>query len=137
MWPVCFVTMLPALVKILLIAGGGAVGALCRYGLAGVVQDRFGGSVFPWGTLVVNVLGCLAIGVLWVFVEDKPIFPPEMRDLLMVGLLGAFTTFSTFGLETVHLVADRQYLAAGANVAGSVILGLAAVLAGIALARAV
>jgi len=128
--------MPPNLLKILLIAGGGAVGALCRYGLGGLIQNRVAAwTLFPWGTMAINVVGCLAIGVLYVFIEEKPLLRPEMRDLLMIGLLGAFTTFSTFGLETVQLVADRQFLAAGANVVGSVVLGLAAVLGGMALAR--
>lgn len=128
--------MSPGLIKVLLIAGGGAVGALCRYGLAGVIQSRFAASsFFPWGTMAVNVLGCLVMGILWVFVEERSLLRPEMQDLLMVGLVGAFTTFSTFGLETVQLIDDRQWLAAGANVAGSVIVGIVAVLGGMALAR--
>ena len=123
--------------KVLLIAVGGAAGALARYGLGGWVQNRLGDSTFPWGTLAVNVTGCLVIGLVWVLGEEKAMLSPQGRLLLMTGLLGAFTTFSTFGLETVGLVSKGQWLAAGGNIAGNVLLGLIAVLGGMAIARSV
>lgn len=129
--------MNPTLEKLLLVAAGGAVGAVCRYALSGVVQNRWPESTFPWGTMVVNVAGCLAIGFLWILVAEKSALSPRWQLLLATGLLGAFTTFSTFSLETVELINKGQWLTAGGNVAGSVVLGLAAVVGGMALARAI
>ena len=82
-------------------------------------------------------MGCALIGALWVMGEEKALLGPEARLLLMVGLLGAFTTFSTFGLETMNLIAKGQWLAAGGNVAGSLLLGLLGVWGGMTMARAV
>jgi fluoride exporter len=129
--------MNPTLAKLLLIAAGGAVGAVSRYALSGVVQNRAAESTFPWGTMVVNVAGCLAIGFLWILIAEKSVLSPRWQLLLATGLLGAFTTFSTFSLETVELINKGQWLTAGGNVAGSVVLGLAAVVGGMALARAI
>ncbi len=112
----------------------GGAGALLRYALAGVVQERAGDG-FPWGTLVVNVVGCFAIGVLATAFEERSVLSPELRLALLVGLLGGFTTFSTFGLETWRLLEDAELARALANVAGSVAAGLAAVVAGASLAR--
>jgi CrcB protein len=123
------------LARILLVAAGGAVGAVCRWALAGLVHSRLPESTFPWGTLAVNILGCLVIGFLWPLVEERPVLSPEARLLVLVGLLGAFTTFSTFSLETMELVSAGRWLGAGLNVLGSVAVGLVAVAAGMALAR--
>ncbi|MBN2583884.1 MAG: fluoride efflux transporter CrcB [Planctomycetes bacterium] len=131
------VAMPMTVTKLLLIAAGGAAGTLLRYGLGGLVQGRMADSTFPWGTLTVNLLGCLLIGSLWVMGEEKSLLGPEMRLMLMVGLLGAFTTFSTFGLETMNLVAKGQWLAAGGNVLASVLLGLLGVWLGMTVTRAV
>lgn len=116
----------------LFLAGG--LGSLLRYGMAGWVQER-AGSGFPWGTLGVNALGCLAIGLLATLAEERSAMSPELRMALLVGFLGGFTTFSTFGLETWRLLAGAEVAAAAANVALSVSLGLAAVVAGVQLAR--
>jgi CrcB protein len=112
------------------VALGGALGALARYGLSGLVYDRLGES-FPWGTLVVNVAGCLLLGVTvrWLQVSAPP---PPLRPFLTIGLLGAFTTFSTFGYETIALVQDGQWGRAGLYVGGSVFVGLVAVVVGMA-----
>ena len=128
--------MLATAIKLLWIAAGGAAGALLRYGLGGLIHSRIPDSTFPWGTLVVNLVGCFVIGGLWVMGYEKSLLGPEMRLMLMVGLLGAFTTFSTFGLETMHLVAAGRWPAAVANVAASVALGLLGVWLGMTLARA-
>ena len=117
----------------LLFLAGGA-GVLLRYALSGAVQARAGG-LFPWGTFAVNVLGCLAVGVSATWLEERSVLAPELRVALLVGLLGGFTTFSTFGLETWRLLADGESLRAFANVVGSVVVGLLAVVAGVRLAR--
>ena len=111
------------------IAIGGALGAVARYGLGGWVHERAGHG-FPWGTLAVNLLGSLLIGFMLRYLEAAR-FAPEVRALVAVGLIGAFTTFSTFSYETVALLEDGEWLRAALYVAGSVILGLAAVYAGL------
>lgn len=115
--------------NLLLIGVGGGLGAMARYGLSGLAQ-RWGGGAFPVGTLVVNVLGCLAIGAIMGLIEDKNVLGPNARLLLVMGFLGSFTTFSTFGYETVELVHDGQLVAAGLNAAGNFGLGIGAVLLG-------
>lgn len=114
---------------LLYIAMGGAVGAVARYGVAGWVQER-AGFAFPWGTLVVNVLGSLLIGFALRYMEAVR-WTPEFRALVTIGLLGAFTTFSTFSYETVGLLEDGEWLRAGLYAAGSVVLGLVAVYVGL------
>jgi CrcB protein len=90
------------------------------------------GEGFPWGTLVVNVVGCLALGLVLRWLQVAAV-APEVRPFLTIGLLGAFTTFSTFSFETVALLQEGQWLRAGLYVGGSVLLGLAAMIAGMAL----
>ena len=116
------------------VALGGALGALARYGISGWVYDRMGES-FPWGTLMVNLVGCLLLGVAIRWLQVTPV-APGMRPFLTIGLLGAFTTFSTFSYETVALLQEGQWLRASLYVGGSVALGLIAMLAGMALATA-
>ena len=114
------------------VALGGALGALARYGLSGWVYDRMGES-FPWGTLVVNLVGCLALGIVIRWLQVSAV-APGLRPFLTIGLLGAFTTFGTFSYETVALLQEGQWLRAGLYVAGSVVLGLIAMVVGMALA---
>ncbi len=114
------------MVKILVIAVGGGAGAVGRYLLAGWTQQLVGWT-FPLGTLAVNVFGCLLIGVLGAAFGGPHLVRQEYRLLLMVGLLGGFTTFSTFGLETMALVNEGQFASAGVNVLLSNGLGLLAV----------
>ena len=116
------------------VALGGALGALARYGISGWVYDRMGEN-FPWGTLVVNLVGCLALGLVIRWLQVAAV-APEVRPFLTIGLLGAFTTFSTFSFETVALLQEGQWLRAGLYVGGSVVLGLIAMVAGMALATA-
>ena len=119
----------------LLVVGlGGFLGAIARYTLSGLVQERFQGQ-FPVGTLLVNVLGCLAIGALMTLVEDRHLFGPEMRLFLMIGFLGSMTTFSTFGYETVEFLRSGQIVWAFTIVAAQVVLGLGAVILGRAAVR--
>jgi len=101
---------------------GGVTGTLARYMLTGTVYAVFGSS-FPYGTFVVNIIGCFIIGFLAAVAEEKFLLGPNARLLLMVGFCGAFTTFSTFMFETANLMRDGQTLRAFVNVAGSVIVG--------------
>lgn len=112
--------------KWLLIAAGGAFGSVLRYAIQGWVQ-RAAESNFPAGTLVVNVVGCLVIGFLTAAFTGPVLIREEYRIGLTVGILGGFTTFSTFGLETFMLATDRQFLLAAANIALSCGLGFVAV----------
>jgi CrcB protein len=116
------------------VALGGALGALARYGISGWVYGRMGEN-FPWGTLVVNLLGCLALGLVIRWLQVSAV-SPEVRPFLTIGVLGAFTTFSTFSYETVALLQEGQWLRAGLYMGGSVVLGLIAMVAGVALATA-
>jgi CrcB protein len=117
----------------LAVALGGAAGALLRYWLS-TATYRLAGSAFPWGTLAVNVLGSLLMGVAFVLVQ-RGILGEELRLALAVGVLGAFTTFSTFSLDTLVLVQQGAWGRAVANVAASVMLCLLACVAGMVLAR--
>ncbi|MHC4989358.1 MAG: fluoride efflux transporter CrcB [Planctomycetota bacterium] len=115
--------------KILLIAGAGAIGALLRYGIAGLVQ-RWTNGPLPYGTLVVNVLGCVLIGVIGSVLAGPYLVRPEWRAAILIGLLGSFTTFSTFGWETFELSRDGAFGWAILNIVLSNGLGLAGVWAG-------
>lgn len=119
--------------KLLMIAVGGGVGALLRYALAGWGQGLAGDS-FPAGTLLVNAVGCLAIGVLGAAFAGPHMVREEYRVALLVGVLGAFTTFSTFGWETMMLANDGQFRLAALNVILSNGIGLTAVWLGYRLA---
>jgi fluoride exporter len=113
----------------------GALGALARFGVEGWVTQRTGGS-FPWGTFVVNISGSLLLGVLYSsLVEGRIIVAPWLRTATTVGLVGAYTTFSTLTLETVRLIEDGSLGLAGLNAVGSLAVGLVAVYVGIVLGR--
>jgi CrcB protein len=115
----------------------GFLGAIARYGLEGFVSSRSGGS-FPWGTLVVNISGSLAIGFLFaVLIEGRVIVVPWLRTAMTVGFVGAYTTFSTLTLETFRLAEEGSFLLAGANAFGSLAIGLIAVYIGVVLGRLV
>lgn len=123
------------MLKLAVIAVGGAVGALARYGLGGFVQQAVKSTSFPAGTLVVNLAGCLLIGIGGGLIESRQLFSPDVRALIFVGFLGSFTTFSTFGLEGFNLARDGQWLSAATYIGISVGVGLAAVLVGHMLAK--
>ena len=112
--------------KLLLIFLGSGVGGVLRYTLAGWAQ-RLGNGSFPLGTLLVNLAGCMLIGFLTAALSGRVLIREEYRIALLVGLLGGFTTFSTFGLETFALLNDGQYGRAALNVAISVAAGVSAV----------
>jgi CrcB protein len=121
-------------VQLVSIAIGGAIGAVARFLLARSIYTWLG-TGFPWGTLAVNVLGSLAIGYLFVRLDSLGEFEPAMRAVLQVGLLGAFTTFSTFSIETMALLEVQAYAKAIINVVLSVGLCLLACALGIWIAR--
>ncbi len=121
------------MLKLLAIAIGGAAGSVLRYAAAAFTY-RFVEPAFPWGTLAVNLGGCFLIGFLWQMFERSSA-TPEMRALIFIGFLGGFTTFSTFGLETFHLLRDGEYGRAAANMLASNLAGIALVIAGFLLAR--
>lgn len=116
--------------RLLLIAAGGAAGSVLRYLASGFAQDLAPGSTFPVGTLVVNVLGCFAIGVIAELADTHGLVTPATRSLLVVGFLGGFTTFSSFANETLDAVRDGTAGVAVLNVFLSCSLGLAAVWGG-------
>jgi len=111
------------------------MGALLRYGVSGFVQRQVPFSTFPYGTLAVNLLGCLTIGAMFGLSSSRQLFTPEFRTFVLIGMLGAFTTFSTFGYETFSLARDHEYLRALTNVALQVVGGLSAVWFGYGLAN--
>lgn len=115
--------------KWIMLLMGGLCGTAGRHVLASVVY-RWLGTGFPFGTLAVNALGCLVIGVLSALAEQKFLLAPEARMFWMVGLLGAFTTFSTLIYESWRLIQDGEMVLAGINLLGSLIVGLFALWAG-------
>jgi len=119
--------------RLVLIAVGGALGALFRYGVEGLVDSRLGPTVL--GTFVVNVSGALALGVFLGITEGRWIAPPLARPAIAIGFLGAYTTFSSLAFETIDLAESGSLLAAFVNMAGSAAAGLAAVYAGLAIGR--
>ena len=120
---------------VLIVGIGGFIGSVLRYWLTGIAQ-RWAQDAFPVGTLLVNVLGCFAIGAFWELVEYREWFSPEARIFATVGICGGFTTFSAFGYETFALLHDREYLLAAANIGANVIAGIAAVILGWMVAKA-
>ena len=123
------------MLKIAIIGLGGCFGAILRYLVAGGVHSLAKTTFFPVGTMTVNLVGCLLIGIGGGLIENRQLFSPEWRAFLFVGILGSFTTFSTFGLETFNLAKEGQWLASFGNVGISLILGLVAVVAGHMLSR--
>ena len=115
--------------SVLAVALGGALGSVARWGLPGLVQ-RWTGSPLPWGTFVVNALGSLAIGFVAALALERALVPPAFRLFVITGVLGGFTTFSAFSYETFALLREGQWLAAAGYSLGSVMLGVAAALAG-------
>jgi CrcB protein len=120
--------------NVLLIALGGSIGAVARYGLAGVVQ-RFTTPYFPFGTFVVNIVGCFVFGVLAGVAEHRFALGPEARAFLLIGVLGGFTTFSSFGYETFQLLRDAEFMRASLNVVGQVVIGVCVMWLGFVLTR--
>jgi CrcB protein len=123
-----------AITKILLVATGGAAGSVLRYAVSDWVQRVFG-SGLPWGTFVVNLSGCFLMGLLAGAFQQRFLVSPEVRVLLLVGVLGGYTTFSAFALETLRLAQGGAFVAAGVNALGSPLLALGGAWAGDQLSR--
>ena len=121
--------------NLIFIAIGGAAGAVLRYSVSGFVHG-YANGLFPWGTLVVNLSGCLVIGILWQMFENLS-FSPHTRSFMFIGVLGAYTTFSTYGLETFNLMREREIGYVLLNFLGSNILGIGMVFLGFIAARLV
>ena len=119
----------------LLIAAGGAAGAVSRY-LVDDTLTRWLNGTFPIGTLVVNLSGSFLLGILFALVIERSSLPSDIRAPVMIGFIGAYTTFSTWMLESARLMEDGAWMLAAANLGGSVLLGLLAVFAGLAVGRA-
>jgi CrcB protein len=109
--------------NIVLVFLGGGLGAMARYGMQGVVY-RWMGAAFPYGTLVVNIVGSFLIGALMSASESRFLLNPSLRIFLAIGILGGFTTFSSFSFETVSMIRDGEYLFAAMNVGASIALCL-------------
>ena len=114
---------------------GGGIGASLRHLLGGAAQTLARSATFPWGTFAVNVSGCFAIGVLAQLAEERGVPSGNARTFLFVGVLGGYTTFSSFGNETLNLLRGGEALAAAANAGGQLVLGLLAVALGRAAAQ--
>lgn len=121
--------------RALIVGAGGFVGSALRFLVSGWVYRAMSFPRFPWGTLAVNLLGCLLLGWLGGLSDARQLFRPETRLFLMVGLLGGFTTFSTFGYETLTLLTERETLRAAGYVAAQLAGGLAAAWIGFTLGR--
>ncbi len=122
------------MLKLLLIGLAGFVGTLTRYWLSGVIARRYG-ETFPYGTLAVNALGCFVAGFLFYLMYERFLNSPTSRSLVFIGFLGAFTTFSSYSLQTFMLLRDGEFYLAFLNMAASNILGLLLIWAGYNLAE--
>lgn len=120
--------------KLLLIGLAGFIGTLSRYWLSGVVARRYG-ETFPMGTLVVNLVGCFLVGLLFYLLQERFLVNQTVRTVILIGFLGGFTTFSSFGLQTFTLLQDGEFALAALNVLGANVIGLILVWAGYTLAR--
>ncbi len=120
--------------QLIAIAAGGAAGALFRYWASNGVYHLLGRG-FPYGTLAVNLLGSLAMGFLYVLLFERSTASPELRGALLIGFLGAFTTFSTFSIETLNLIEQAELLKAGLNMLLSVSACIVACWIGLAIGR--
>jgi len=123
------------MIKILMVGMGGFAGSICRYIISDLSHKIFSEPLFPYGTLTVNVIGCLLIGLLGGLSETRQIFTPEIRVLVLVGFLGGFTTFSTFGYEIFTFARDGQFVAALTNLMLHLILGFGSVWLGFSMSK--
>ncbi|MEK6790566.1 MAG: CrcB family protein [Deltaproteobacteria bacterium] len=120
--------------KILYLSILGAAGTIARYWLGGYVQ-RLSGNVFPWGTFVVNMAGCLLFGIVWSAAGERIPMSDETRRILLIGFMGAFTTFSSFMFDTVNLMHGGEWSYAAANLILQNITGIVLIFLGIAIGR--
>ncbi|MFP3999985.1 MAG: fluoride efflux transporter FluC [Desulfobacterales bacterium] len=120
--------------RILLLSLAGAAGTLCRYGLAGLIH-RFAGTGFPWGTLMVNITGCFLAGAFWALFENKWPAAGQARLVVLIGFMGAFTTFSSYMLESQQMMRAAEWIPAAANFLVQNSVGLIALICGISLVK--
>jgi len=120
--------------QLVLLAVAGAVGTLARYWLSAFIH-RVCGAGFPWGTLAVNVIGCLLFGFFWTLAEERMLISGQARIVILTGFMGAFTTFSTFAFETAQMLSDAEWFRALGNIAIENVVGIAAVFLGFAIGR--
>lgn len=120
--------------KLILIGLAGFIGTLGRYWLSGLVARRYG-ETFPMGTLVVNLVGCFLVGLLFYLLQERFLVNQTVRTVILIGFLGGFTTFSSFGLQTFTLLQDGEFGLAVLNILGANLIGLVLVWAGYTLAR--
>jgi CrcB protein len=123
--------------KLILVLIGGAVGTGARYGLSSLVYSFVERPTFPYANLIINVSGSFLLGLLAELFNDRVLVSPETRAMLLTGVLGGYTTFSSFSYETFSLVRDGEWFRAALNATGSVLLGLIAVWLGVRLAQSI
>lgn len=123
--------------KLLFIGAGGFIGTVLRYVVSGLAHTLSQTGAFPYGTLVVNVLGCFCIGFLSELLDVRAFIDTDTRAFLVVGILGGFTTFSAFGIETISLIREGESVLAVMNVGVQVLLSLGAVWLGYSLASVI
>lgn len=123
------------MLKLVMVGLGGFTGSICRYLVSDLAHRLIDNPFFPYGTLIVNVTGCLFIGFLGGLSESRQIFTPEIRALVMIGFLGGFTTFSTFGYEIFTVARDGQFVSALTNLTLHLVLGFSAVWLGFSASR--
>ena len=123
------------MIKLLLLLGGGALGTFFRYLISGLPY-KYSDTVFPWGTLLVNVSGAFLIGLIWGAVEERGI-SPQIRTFIFVGFLGGFTTFSTFALESMNLFKEGAIKLAFVNILANNLLSIVLVFGGFFLAKSI
>jgi len=108
----------------ILVFAGGGIGAALRYWLSGVVHERLG-SAFPYGTLAVNILGCFVIGIVMASMQERFLAHPSLRVFLTIGILGGFTTFSSFSYETIAMLKDGEFFYSSVNILASLVCCIA------------
>ena len=123
------------MIKVIYLLSGGAIGTLARYGVSGFSHRVFS-SIFPWGTLMVNLIGSFVIGLLW-GISEQTNFSPNIRAFIFIGILGGFTTFSSYSLETLNLFRDGEVKMGIINILANNILGLVLVFAGFILSKGI
>ncbi len=121
--------------RMLLIGLAGALGTLARYGLSDLIGRLAGGNL-PWGTIIVNIVGCFLFGLVWTLADERLVIDTETRLVVLGGFMGAFTTFSTFIFDTGGFVREAQWLLAGGNILLQTASGLAFLFIGLSAGRA-
>ena len=122
--------------KLIWLAIAGACGTLARYGLGGAVH-RWLGSGFPWGTAFVNIIGCLLFGIVWAAAGERSAMSPELRTIILVGFMGAFTTFSTFISESSQLFSASEFFLGMGNIVFQLVVAVSVFYLGLAIGRTI